>query len=113
MTSADARKKAKAARDRSATASTDRFEAGEAQSIGCQDFAATSFEAVFATEYIASHRPLAQRDAPEAVDLDAQELCLPRHRQMNVADIDSPDVLRVLKPIWRTKSETAIAAPAH
>jgi len=84
----------------------DRFEAGEAKASAVK---------ILPRQALKRSRPnisqsialLAQRDAPEAVDSTLKSYAFPVSGKMNVADIDAPDVLRVLKPIWRTKSETA------
>ena len=66
-----------------------------------------SFEA-FATEYIATHSPSWRNEIHRKQWTSTLEAyAYPIIGKMNLADIETADVLRVLKPIWASKLETA------
>jgi integrase len=105
---ADARKKAKAARDL-VGGGIDPIAQKQAQrrAAAVKVVLPQSFEA-FATEYIATHSAKWRNETHRKQWTSTlKTYAYPILGKMNVADIDTPDVLRVLAPIWKSKPETA------
>jgi integrase len=105
---AAARKKAKAARDMVGDGIDPiALKREKRKASAVKELPPTSFEA-FATEYIAIHSPSWRNETHRKQWTSTlKSYAFPVIGKMNVADIDTPEILRVLKPIWRTKPETA------
>jgi integrase len=105
---ADARKKAKAARDLVGDG-IDPIGLKEAQrrAAAVKIVLPQSFEA-FATEYIATHSAKWRNETHRKQWTSTlKTYAFPILGKMKLADIETPDILRVLRPIWTSKPETA------
>jgi len=105
---ADARKKAKAARDMVGDGIDPiALKRDKRKASTVKELPPTSFEA-FATEYIATHSPSWRNETHRKQWTSTlKAYAFPILGKMPPAEIDTPDVLRVLKPIWLSKPETA------
>lgn len=105
---ADARKKAKAARDMVGDGIDPiALKRAKRKASSIKVVAPTSFEA-FATDYIATHSPSWRNETHRKQWTSTlKTYAYPILGKMTPAEIDTPDILRVLKPIWLTKPETA------
>lgn len=105
---AQARKRAKAARDKLADGIDPIGEKkAERRAATIEAVLPQTFEA-FATEYITTHSPSWRNEIHRKQWTSTlKAYAHPIIGRMNVADIETSDVLRVLKPIWASKLETA------
>ncbi|WP_369719926.1 tyrosine-type recombinase/integrase [Bradyrhizobium sp. LLZ17] len=105
---AQARKRAKAAREKVADGIDPIAEKDAERRAAVVDAALSqSFEA-FAAEYVATHSPSWRNDIHRKQWTSTlKAYAYPIIGKMNVAEIETADVLRVLKPIWAAKLETA------
>jgi integrase len=103
-----ARKRAKAARDKLADGIDPIAEKNaERRAAAVEAILPQTFEA-FATEYIATHSPSWRNEIHRKQWTSTlRTYAYPIIGRMAVADIETSDVLRVLKPIWAAKLETA------
>ncbi|WP_407186696.1 tyrosine-type recombinase/integrase [Bradyrhizobium centrosematis] len=108
VTLAQARKRAKLAREKVADGIDPIAEKHAERRAAIVEVALPqSFEA-FAAEYIATHSPSWRNEIHRKQWTSTlQAYAYPTIGKMNLAEIETADVLRVLKPIWATKLETA------
>lgn len=105
---AQARKRAEAARDKVADGIDPIAEKNaERRAAAVEAVLPQTFEA-FATEYITTHSPSWRNEIHRKQWTSTlKAYAYPIIGKTNVADIETSDVLRVLKPIWASKLETA------
>jgi integrase len=105
---AQARKRAKVAREKVADGIDPISEKNaDRRAATVQAALPQTFEA-FATDYIATHSPSWRNEIHRKQWTSTlKAYAYPIIGKLNVADIETADVLRVLKPIWATKLETA------